>query len=284
MKMAMRAALAAISLAAPALAFSAPPGHAQSKRSLDLAGQLYERAAVAAQIQPIPAQFEQGLRDYRDKIPSEVIAVLVEAGKKSFAEPALRGDIVSAIAQKMNAGDIGRTLAWLDTSAGRRVTLAEARGAASMSQETMQAYFEGEKKKPPNPRRDGMIAALIKATKSVEIGAGFIEATSLGIAVGMDATQPVEKRIGVAGLRARLRAVMPPEKLRADIGAMLPPMFGYVYRDTSDADLAAYVKFSSSPLGKRYNGAVSAALIGALARASVRVGEMLPTAAEKKQI
>src|SRR5882672_10127911 len=253
------------------LALFAPPGHAQSKQQLELAGRLYERAAIAAQIQPIPAQFEQGLRDYRDKIPDEVIAALVEAGKKSFAEPALRGDIVSAIARKMSTADIKRTLAWLDTPAGKHVTLAEAKGAASMSQENMQAYFDGEKQKPPNPKRDGMIADLITATRSVEIGAGFIEATSLGIAVGMDATQPVEKRIGVAGLRARLRAVMPPEKLRADIGAMLPPMFGYVYRDTSDADLAAYVKFSASP-------------IGALARASVRVGEMLPTTAGKKQI
>jgi len=171
-------------------------------------------------------------------------------------------------------------LSWLMLAA----PLAEAKGAASMSQESMQAYLEGAKQKPPNARRDGMISDLIAASRSVEIGAGFIEATSLGIAVGMDATQPVEKRIGVAGLRARLRAVMPPEKLRADMGTMLPPMFGYVYRDTSDADLAAYVKFSGSPAGKRYNEAVSTALIGALARASVRVGEMLPTAAEKKQI
>ena len=277
MTMVLRAAVAAV------LVFSASV-LAQSKQPFELAGRLYERAAIAAQIQPIPAQFEQGLRDYRDKIPDEVIASLVEAGKKSFAEPALRGDIVSAIARKMSAADIKRTLAWLDTPAGKHVTLAEAKGAASMSQESMQAYFDGEKQKPPNPKRDGMIADLITATRSVEIGAGFIEATSLGIAVGMDATQPVEKRIGAAGLRARLRAVMPPEKLRADMGAMLPPMFGYVYRDISDADLAAYVKFSGSPAGKRYNEAVSAALIGALARASVRVGEMLPTAAEKKQI
>src|SRR5258705_2714114 len=273
-----------LAAAVAVLAFFAPPGHAQSKQPLELAGRLYDRAAIAAQIRPIPAQFEQGLRDYRDKIPDEVIAALVEAGKKSFAESALRGDIVSAIARKMSTLDIKRTLAWLDSPAGKRVTLAEAKGAASMSQESMQADFDGEKQKPPNPRRDGMIADLITATRSVEIGAGFIEATSLGIAVGMDATQPVEKRIGAAGLRARLRAALPPEKLRADMGAMLPPMFGYVYRDTSDADLAAYVKFSSSPLGKRYNGAVSAALIGALARASVRVGEMLPAAAEKKQI
>jgi hypothetical protein len=61
-------------------------------------------------------------------------------------------------------------------------------------------------------------------------------------------------------------------------------MYGYVYRGVSDADLAEYVRFSASPLGQRYSEAVSAALIGALTRASVRVGEKMPSVPDKKQI
>ena len=65
---------------------------------------------------------------------------------------------------------------------------------------------------------------------------------------------------------------------------MLPPMYAYVYRDVSDADLAQYVKFSGSPLGSRYSEAVAGALAGALLRASVRVGEKMPAVPEKKLI
>jgi hypothetical protein len=65
---------------------------------------------------------------------------------------------------------------------------------------------------------------------------------------------------------------------------MLPPMYAYVYREVSDADLAAYAKFSASPLGQRYSEAVAAALVGALTRASVRVGEKMPAVPERKQI
>jgi hypothetical protein len=98
---------------------------------------------------------------------------------------------------------------------------------------------------------------------------------SLGVALGMDATQPVQKRIGVAGLRARLREAMPSAQLRASLSASLPAMMGFTYGDVSDADLAAYVRFNRSPVGMRYNDAMSAAVAEALARASVRIGELL---------
>ena len=275
MKTLARATLAATAiLAAPATA----------QTPLELAGRLYERAAIAAQLAPIPAQFEQGLEGYRGKVPDEAIAALVDAGRKSFAEEALRGEIVADIAKTMKAEDIRKTLDWLDGLTGRRVTLAEASAAADIGTEAMRSWLESDKGRARRPGRDKAIAELIRTTRAVEIGAGFIEATSLGIAVGMDATQPVEKRIGIAGLRARLRQAMPPERLRADVAAMLPPLYAYVYRDVSDADLAEYVRFSGSPLGQRYSEAVAAALTGALARASVRVGEKMPVLPDKKEI
>jgi hypothetical protein len=274
--------IARLAAALAVAALAAPPSRAQTP--LELAERLYERAAIAAQLAPIPGQFAEGLEEYRGKLPDEAIAALVEAGKKSFAEEALRGEIVADVARRMTAEDIRKTLDWLDGLAGRRVTLAEANAAASVGSEAMRAWLEGQKGKPPRPKRDGMIGALIRTTRAVEIGAGFIEAVSLGIAVGMDATQPVEKRIGVAGLRLRMRAAVPPERLRSDVAAMLPPIYAYVYREVSDADLAAYARFSGSPLGLRYGEAVSGALVGALTRASVRVGEKMPVVPERKQI
>jgi hypothetical protein len=263
------------------LALSAP---APAQTPLELADRLYERAAVAAQIGPIPGQFVQGLEEHRGSVPDEAIAALAEAGRRSFAEEALRSDIVAALARQMKPEDMVKTLDWLDGLAGRRVTLAEAAAAGSVTKANVEAWLEAEKGKPPRPARGKAIAELIRDTRAVEIGAGFIEATSLGIAVGMDATQPVEKRIGAAGLRLRLREAMPPDKLRSNVAAMLPPMYGYVYRGVGDADLAAYARFSGSPLGLRYGEAISDALIGALTRASVRVGEKLPATPEKKAI
>jgi len=109
MKLLSRAALAATAI------LSVP---ATAQTPLELAERLYERAAIAAQLAPIPAQFAQGLEPYRGKMPDEVIAALVEGGKKSFAEEALRGGIVSDIARKMKPDDIVKTLDWLDGLVG----------------------------------------------------------------------------------------------------------------------------------------------------------------------
>lgn len=274
--------IARLAAALAVAALAAPPSRAQTP--LELAERLYERAAVAAQLRPVAAQFVQGLEDYRGKMPDEAIAALAEAGRRAFAEETLRGEIVAEVARSMKPEDIAGALDWLDGLPGRRVTLAEEAAAANMGEQAVQAWLDAERRKPPHPRRDALIADLIRSTKAVETGAGFIEATSLGIAVGMDATQPVEKRIGAAGLRLRLREAMPPDKLRSNVAAMLPPMYGYVYRGVGDADLAAYARFSGSPLGLRYGEAISDALIGALTRASVRVGEKLPATPEKKAI
>jgi len=258
-----------------ALALLAPPGHAQSEQALELAGRLYERAGLDAQVKSIPAEFEQGVADYRGNAPDETIAALAEAGKRSFAPELLRAEIVRTLAQKLQAADVREVLAWLEGQVGRRVILAEESAVGSMTQENMNAFLESEKGKPANPKRVALLAELIKATHAVEIGASFIEAISLGVAVGLDATQPAEKRIGVPGLRARLHAAVPPQRLRADLAASLPALYGYMYRGIGDADLAAYAKFNDSALGQRYNEAVTLALVKALGGASVRVGDML---------
>ena len=257
---------------------------AQSSEALALAGRLFDRAGLAVQLQSLPAQFEQGLSQNPSKLPDEMMAALAEAGKKSFAVATLRQEIVPILAQTLPAADIKQVLAWLDGQVGRRMTLAEESAAGSMTAENMQAYFESEKKKPASPERVKLIADLIEATKAVEIGATFIEAMALGVAVGMDATEPVEKRIGIANLRSRLRVVLPPAKLRASVGAAVPAMEGFTYRQISDADLAAYVEFNDSALGQRYNQAVTKALTESLTRASMRIGEILKTTPAKEKV
>src|SRR4051812_22055307 len=97
-----------------ALGAFAPQAHAQSKETLELAGRVFERGGLAVQLQPLPAQFEEGVTLNRGKLPDELIAALAEAGRKSYATAALRGEIVPSIANKMAAADMKQVLAWLE--------------------------------------------------------------------------------------------------------------------------------------------------------------------------
>jgi len=262
----------------------APPGRAQSTEALDLANRLFDRAGLAVQLGSLPAQFEEGLSQSRGKVPDEMIAAAADAGKKAFALAPLREEIVSTLAAKFPAADMKGVLGWLDGKIGRRMTLAEENAAGNVTQQNMQAYFESEKLKPANPKRAALITDLMEATNAVESGARLFEALTLGVMVGMDSGQPVEKQLGVPNLRARMRAALPPDKLRANMSAAVPAIYSFTYRGVSDGDLAAYVKFSKSALGSRYNQTVMEALTAALARASVRVGEIMQAAPEKKNI
>jgi hypothetical protein len=279
----MKALVRSTAIAA-ALAIFAPSGHAQSTETLALANRLFERAGLAVQLQSFPAQFAEGVAQSRGKVPDEVLAAASDAGRKAFALAVLREDIVGALAAKFPEADMQGALQWLEGEIGRRMTLAEESATGSLTPENMRAYFESEKKKPAGPRRAALIADLMEATNSVEVSSRLFEALALGVMVGMDSAQPVEKRLGIATLEARLRAALPPGKVRATMSASIPSIYGFTYRATSDSDLEAYVKFSKSELGRRYNGAVMDAYTGALARASVRVGEIIQTAPEKKKI
>jgi hypothetical protein len=267
-----------------ALAAFAPPAHAQSKESLELANRLFDRAGLAVQLQSLPAQFEEGLTQNRGKVPAEMIAAAAEAGKKAFAVARLREEIVGTLAAKFPAADMKGVLGWLDGKVGRRMTLAEESAAGNETQENMQAFFESEKLKPANPKRAALIADLMEATNTVESGARLFEALTLGVMVGMDSAQPVEKQLGLSNLQARMRVALPPDKLRANMRGAIPAMYRFTYRGISDSDLAAYVKFNKSALGRRYNQTVMEALTDALAGASVRVGEIMQAAPEKKEI
>jgi len=258
-----------------ALATFASLSHAQSKEALELSNRLYERSGLAVQLGSLTEQFEEGFALNRGKVPDEFLTAIGQAAKTSFDPATLRKDIVRSLAEKMSAADTRQVLAWLDGDVGRRVTLAEERASTAMTAESMDAFFEREKADPPSEKRRQLIKDLMDSTKAVDFNANLIETVSLGVALGIDATQPVQKRIGVAGLRARLREAMPSAQLRASLSASLPAMMGFAYGDVSDADLAAYVHFNRSPLGMRYNEAMSAAVAEALARASVRIGELL---------
>lgn len=259
-----------------------PAAHAEPAEALDLAQKLVVRSGLAEQLKSYPRQTDREIAQARGSMPDELLAALREAAQLSYSPAELQQDITRTLAASMAVGDMKQAIAWLETGPGRRVTRAEEESTASMSPEALQAYAEGLKRTPPSRQRMRNIAGLIEATKAVDHGVHLTESVALGVAVGMDAAQPVQNRVGVAALHKRLRAAMPREQMRAALGESMPLIYGYMYRAVSDADLAAYLKFNRSPLGTRYNDAVMKAFTEALTRASIGMGPHIEKGLQKK--
>jgi Uncharacterized protein conserved in bacteria (DUF2059) len=260
----------------------APAAQARPNEALEVAKRLLHNSGLAVQLRSFPRQVEQDLAQAQGRLPDELLGALRAAARESFSPAAMQDDLVRAIAARLTVGEMRKALVWLDTDLGRRMTRVEEVASEQLTPEMLQSYAEGLRRRPLSAKRNELIAGLTAATKAVEGTANIIEGVALGIALGMDSMQPVQKRLGMATLSEQLRQQMPPEKIREAIGAVTPVMYAYTYREVSDADLEAYLAFNRSNSGVRYNEAMMGALTEALAKAGLRVGAAIDSALGKK--
>ena len=249
-------------------------GAAHAQEAAKLAQRLVERSGVAVQLQSLPKNFEEHTAALRG-VPSELVLALTEAGREAYRPQRMAQEIADALAATLKPEEMGRVLAWLEADLGRRVTLAEERASVSMGEENLARYAEETKAKPPGAQRQQLIQDMIEATDSLELGARLIEGMALGVAIGIDSTQPAQNRAGAAALRKQIEAAMPKEKVKAQLRAAMPVITGYTYREVSDADLAAYVEFLRSADGKRANDVITEAFAQAMVAASLRLGQLV---------
>lgn len=260
----------------------APAIHAQPQDALEVAKQLVVRSGLAVQLQSLPGLIESEIAQIRGKLPEEIANAIGQASLRGFQPAELQEKITHALAQKMPVAEMRSVIAWLETDVGLRVTRAEEQSALQMTPEKLQAHAESVKRKPLSRKRTEQLLELMKVTKAVESTVTIVESIGLGVAVGLDAMQPAQNRLGIANLRRRIREAMPPEKIREAVSETLPLLFSYTYRDLSEQDLAAYLAFNNSALGVRYTESAMNALADALARASVRVGQLMDEALKRK--
>ena len=266
-----------------ALLAAAPPGHAQSKEALEAAARLVVKSGFAVQLQGFSQQIDADLAQNKEGMRPELRSALADAMKASFRAAALQEGIVRRLAGKMRPAEMDKVVAWLETPVGRRVTRAEER-AASVSQEEMAAWAERSGRRPLTAKRIALLAELTRLTNSVDAGVAAIEAIGLGMMVGANAVPPRENQISLSELRKRFRDAMPLAATRKEVAQSAAVSNPYTYRGVSDADLAAYVAFSRTELGKRYNDATTQAFTETLAEASVAVGQLIAPSAGRKSI
>ena len=112
-------------------------------------------------------------------------------------------------------------------------------------------------------------------TNAVQFSANLMEGTALGVAIGMDSTQPVQQRLGAAFVRKQVEKAMPKEQVKAALREAMPGIYGYTYREVSDADLASYLTLLRSTDGKRVNDEITQAFTQAMVAASLRMGQLV---------
>jgi hypothetical protein len=268
----------------PAVLWVLFAGVAQAQDAAKLAQLLVERSGVAVQLQAVPKTFTDQIPQLRGQLPDDLLLALTDAGREAYRPELMAKEIAQSLAESLKPAEMQKAIAWLETGVGRRVTLAEERASASMDDASLKRYAEQTKNQLPSSRRQKAIQDLIEVTGSLEFTAKLMEGTALGMAIGMDSSQPVQKRVGVAFLRKQIEKMMPRDQLKETLAQAMPGMFGYTYREVNDADLEAYAAFLRSSNGKRVNDAIADAFGQAMIAASVRVGQLVDQRAPKRPV
>src|SRR5918912_1822507 len=212
--------------------------------------------------------------ELRSQVDSARVPAFAEAAVEAFRPDVLEADILGDIQQRLTIEDMNAALAFLDTPAGRRVTRAEEQ-ASTRTPAELEQFVRELKEKSPRDVRLSLVQELIAASYVEDITVRGMQAIALGVALGMDSTQPRERRIGRANIERQVKKALPEEEIKQDLRLSLPVGYLYTYRNIDDADLRAYLRFLTSASGKRYTEQMTEAFMGALVRASVRLGKLV---------
>jgi Uncharacterized protein conserved in bacteria (DUF2059) len=260
--------------AALCIALATQPALAESQEARDTAQLLVVRSGLAVQLQGLVGQMKSGMEQQRGKVSDELVLKLVEAAGEAFRPEVLQDTIARDLARRLQVGEMKAALAWLGTDLGRRITLAE-EAASHADDEAIAGYMQRLKETKPTAARVSLINEVIEATYAEDLAVRSMQAMALGVALGMDSTLPRERRLGMARIEKEVNAALPKEKVKQELRATMAATSLYAYRELPDDDLRRYVEFLRSPGGKRYSDETTQALMDALVRASVRLGQLV---------
>jgi hypothetical protein len=210
---------------------------------------------------------------FRDK----VLAGMEPATDKAFAPETLRSEFRLAMDGKLTNADLDRLFAFHKSPLGARMTAMEkaSQGANARGQLAQMAagLLQGLK---DDPKRAEVLLQMDSSLRLTEMAVDIAFNTGRAVAVGMAAADERTAALADEAVTAIDTAL---EKMRPSMTAQLKEQIllslAFTYRDASIPQLREYIVFLTSPLGKKYYGAVVPAMNKVLVKAGGEFGHAL---------
>jgi hypothetical protein len=259
------------------LLFAANLHAAASSVNIDLAAQVYEDAAIRAQVRAslgtMPAHIRKLFEGNTSSALSDAqLAAVTAAAKRGFRIDVFEAPALSAFAANLDLTTVKKSEEFFLSDVGRRMVAADV-ALANLDEAQIDGIMNGEITAPGTPARAALFDKIEHAERStestVQIFLSMGSAVALGTAIGsgMD-PGPVEERARKSGEANRVA-------LEQDMRKPLLRYLAYGYRDLSDADLKHILRFLESSAGKHYVSANIASLGAGFDAMGRRCGEQL---------
>ena len=258
------------------LAAAATAAHAQGRRTEEL----MRKSGLWDQVAQMHAQMRVGVMLARDDARQRGSPMLDDASfarlngaiDRAFARDVLRETVALQMEELLAAADEAEVLRWLSSELGARFTRWEVE--AGTVAEPKRAEESAKLVAALTPARRAKYVRLGQALDAgntvVTLTIGVTTAIVYGIAL---VTPGTDADVAANGIRSRMESQRP--AMVQQFAERSVQTYSYVYRNATDAQVEAYVRFVETPAARRYHAAGVKALDDAISQAAILMGKDL---------
>lgn len=199
----------------------------------------------------------------------EIGAVMLEA----FGTETILTTVGKRLADQLNEGELQKVLSWYEGNPGQKLIRLENQLADPEKAKELVDFARQTEQTPIPEARKSLYKKIDKATLTTETTVDMQLNSRVAMVKAMNKTANSEKKLTDTEIKEKIESQRP--KAMEFMQQINQIKFGYLFKDVSDSDLAAYLKFAESDVGSKYFKARSQALDMAMQEGSRKVGEAM---------
>jgi surface antigen len=226
-----------------------------------LVAEVIESSGLAAYFQTLGSEMARGAASggQTSALSEDDKRALSEAMQRAFESGKITAEASAKLKENLDAERMARFLEILRQPIAQKMASQERR---SVQLEAVKEFAESMRKNPPPAARAKLIQALDGVTQSSQVSAELVGEMAREMVDAMLAE--LHKAGKKVPQEARQSVAAQQNAIRGQVRAQAVGMLYFIYRDTSDEDLAAYVKLLDTDTGRwgieHLNDAVRAVL------------------------
>jgi hypothetical protein len=232
----------------------------------DLLDRLIKRSGLYEQVNQYPALISAGIdqaHQQKQNMSSEDVALAKIQVKTWFDPEKLREDIRQFLNQGLTADDIIRTLEWLESPLGEKITAIEEAATTPQAHDEIRNQMETLLEEG---RRLELARELEKCLHVTEASVNMIKNVQIVMTAAIMANASKDQQVSIDQI------VMIVQQNTQNLFDLYYPQvlasLVYTYQGLSDSEFEKYITFVNSDVGKRYYAAVLDAIDAAVVNAS----------------
>ncbi len=199
----------------------------------------------------------------------EIGAVMLEA----FGTDTILASVGKRLADQLTDSELQAVLNWYKGNPGQKLIQLENQLADPENAKGLVEFAKQVEQNPIPEAQQSLYKKIDKATLTTDTTVDMQLNSRVAMVKAMNKTAKSDKKLSEAEIQEKVEAQRP--QAMAFMQQINLIKFAYLYKDVSEEDVKAYLKFAESDAGKKYFKVRSKALDGAMQEGSSKVGEAM---------